>query len=37
MGIPQVYAGFGSGAEQRRKYGYDAQAVVEAAKKMLCK
>lgn len=34
MGIPQVYAGFGSGPEQRRKYQYDAQAVVLAAEKM---
>jgi len=31
LGIPQVWAGFGSGAEQRVKYGYD----VETAKSVL--
>jgi transketolase len=27
MGIPQVYAGFGSGPELRQKYGYDTAAL----------
>lgn len=31
LGIPQVYAGFGSGAELRRKYGYDGEACYLAA------
>lgn len=35
MGIPQVYAGFGSGAELQRKYGYDAEATIKAVKEML--
>jgi transketolase len=35
LGIPQVYAGFGSGEEQRVKYGYDQVATVAAVKKML--
>jgi len=35
LGIPQVYAGFGSGEEQRVKYGYDEAATVAAVKKML--
>ncbi|MBQ9061595.1 MAG: transketolase family protein [Eubacterium sp.] len=35
MGIPQVYAGFGSGAELQHKYGYDAEALVKAVKEML--
>jgi len=35
LGIPQVYAGFGSGEEQRAKYGYDEAATVAAVKKML--
>jgi transketolase len=35
LGIPQVYAGFGSGEEQRVKYGYDQAATVAAVKKML--
>jgi len=30
LGIPQVYAGFGSGPEQRTKYGYDTDATVRA-------
>jgi transketolase len=37
LGIPQVYAGFGSGEEQRKKYGYDKDAAVAALKKMLNK
>ncbi|MFC1948878.1 transketolase family protein [Chloroflexota bacterium] len=35
LGIPQVYAGFGSGAEQRAKYGYDKDAAIAAVKEML--
>jgi len=35
LGIPQVYAGFGSGEELRKKYGYDKTAAVVAIKKML--
>jgi transketolase len=35
LGIPQVYAGFGSGPEQRKKYGYDKDAAVAAIKAML--
>ena len=37
LGIPQVYAGFGSGPELRAKYGYDEAAVVKAAKEMMGK
>jgi len=35
LGIPQVYAGFGSGPEQRAKYGYDKTAAIAALKEML--
>jgi transketolase len=35
LGIPQVYAGFGSGEELRKKYGYDKDATAAAIKKML--
>jgi transketolase len=35
LGIPQVYAGFGSGPEQRTKYGYDLKATIEAVKQVL--
>ncbi|OGO23313.1 MAG: hypothetical protein A2Z28_03260 [Chloroflexi bacterium RBG_16_51_9] len=35
LGIPQVYAGFGSAQEQRKKYGYDKAATVAAVKGML--
>ena len=35
LGIPQVYAGFGSGEELRAKYGYDKAAAVAAVKEML--
>lgn len=35
MGIPQVYAGFGSGAELQHKYGYDADSVVAAVKELI--
>lgn len=34
LGIPQVYAGFGSGPELRAKYGYDEAALVKAIKDM---
>lgn len=37
LGIPQVYAGFGSGPEQRAKYGYDRPAAIKALKEMLKK
>ena len=30
LGIPQVYAGFGSGEDLRKKYGYDLTATVDA-------
>jgi transketolase len=36
FGIPQVYAGFGSGPEQRVKYGYDVEDVKKAIRAM-CK
>jgi len=36
FGIPQVYAGFGSGEELRAKYGYDRDTVM-AAVRDLCK
>jgi transketolase len=35
LGIPQVYAGFGSGEELRKKYGYDKTAAAAAVKNML--
>ncbi|MFC1948881.1 transketolase family protein [Chloroflexota bacterium] len=35
LGIPQIYAGFGSAAEQRAKYGYDKDAEIAAIKEML--
>ena len=35
LGIPQVYAGFGSGPEQRAKYGYDRIAAIAAVKAMV--
>ena len=35
LGIPQIYAGFGSGMEQRKKYGYDKAATVAAVKAMV--
>jgi transketolase len=35
LGIPQVYAGFGSGPEQRKKYGYDKPAAIAAIKAMV--
>jgi transketolase len=35
LGIPQVFAGFGSGEELRAKYGYDKTATAAAVKNML--
>jgi transketolase len=35
LGIPQVYAGFGSGPELRAKYGYDKNAAIAAIRNML--
>jgi transketolase len=35
LGIPQVYAGFGSGQDLRKKYGYDKNAAVIAVQNML--
>jgi transketolase len=35
LGIPQVYAGFGSGEALRAKYGYDTNAAVAAIKTLL--
>jgi transketolase len=37
LGIPQIYAGFGSGPEQRAKYGYDQKAAIAAIKEMVKK
>ncbi len=37
LGIPQVYAGFGSSAQQKEKYGYDLNATVNALREMLAK
>lgn len=37
LGIPQIYAGFGSGEEQHTKYGYDKEATKAAVKKMVKK
>ena len=37
LGIPQAYAGFGSGPEQRKKYGYDRDAAAAAIRAMLQK
>lgn len=35
LGIPQVFAGFGSGEELRTKYGYDQAATASAVRAML--
>ena len=35
MGIPQVYAGFGSGEDLRRKYGYDSLSTADEIRKIL--
>ena len=35
MGIPQVYAGFGSGEELRNKYHYGLQDTIAAVKNAL--
>ncbi len=37
LGIPQAYAGFGSGPEQRKKYGYDRDAALAAVRAMFAK
>jgi len=37
LGIPQAYAGFGSGPEQRKKYGYDRETAATAIRAMLQK
>ena len=34
LGIPQVYAGFGSGEDLRKKYGYDLAATVGAIREV---
>jgi len=35
LGVPQVYPGFGGGPALRRKYGYDAEAVIEIIRTMI--
>jgi transketolase len=35
LGIPQVYAGFGSGEEQRKKYGYDRESAKAVLRDMV--
>lgn len=35
LGIPQVYAGFGSSEELRAKYGYDTEATIKAVEMLL--
>jgi transketolase len=35
LGIPQIFAGFGSGEELRKKYGYDKTAAAAAIRNML--
>jgi transketolase len=35
LGIPQVYAGFGSGPDLRKKYGYDTAATVNALREIV--
>lgn len=35
LGIPQIYAGFGTGEELRKKYGYDKDAAVAAIRNMV--
>jgi transketolase len=35
LGIPQIYAGFGSGPEQRKKYGYDRDTAMAAVREMV--
>ncbi len=35
LGIPQIYAGFGSGEQLRKKYGYDKTAAAAAVKAMV--
>lgn len=36
LGIPQVYAGFGSGEELHKKYGYDMNSTINAVRE-ICK
>ena len=35
LGIPQVYAGFGSGEELRAKYGYNRDSVISAIRELI--
>ncbi len=35
FGIPQVYAGFGAGDEQQKKYGYSESEIIACVKKMM--
>jgi transketolase len=35
LGIPQIFAGFGSGPELRDKYGYGLKATIEALRKIV--
>jgi transketolase len=35
LGIPQIYAGFGSGPELRAKWGYDKNGAIAALRTML--
>ena len=35
FGIPQVYAGFGSGEELRQKYGYAKEDIKKAVREMM--
>lgn len=35
MGIPQVYAGFGSGEDLHDKYGYGLKATVDAVRGLM--
>jgi transketolase len=35
LGIPQIYAGFGSGEEQRKKYGYDKESAKAVLRDMV--
>ncbi len=35
FGIPQVYAGFGAGFEQQKKYGYAEKDIIACAKEMM--
>lgn len=35
LGIPQIYAGFGSSADQKKKYGYDLDATIQTVRNMI--